>query len=738
LEIGDEWLLDDILENSDGFTQSSPSSGHGHSEDDDMKQSRKRARTQRTSNPSATVIKQAMEEGLQALNLDPNSAEGKLKKKQIRNRMSAQMHRDNKKMYINNLEAKSKEYEQQITDLRAQVMEYATENNRLRQLLGLPSQALPFDGKVEQAAALPTAAAEKSAKTTAEQAVGSGATKAGALPSLLSLANNIASRAWQPPALQLSLNAIDALSDSEHSTTSGHTTHPSSTCSGSESDNDTASICSSDNNNNTHLAKIVGGGALGRTSSYRQNSFALFSIMLLFSFSFWTSPFLPWQRHAEQATEILMTSIAKQQQNSNVERGVNTNQGFYENMNNNNNNYSEPNDKELSEDLIMLLDELSNNSNEESNPAQQAAVPVVTDNSDVGKREEVPSTSSPSSHANSRIIVSRPIVSAVSPSTAVGAGSTDNNNRNGVESTEEDNNMFALTAYQHNMGDTHRQEKQQLQQRLLLQNQLQSAFLQFYDTYEATLKYVEGKQSLIGAMDTTTRQIASLHPVSFLFSSMLNDLGLQLETSNTATGSGTANEKSIVPVGNWRKPFEHVLELYKTLQHRQTVSSIPTSTVKTNNNHVSTASLISAGVKQNISNNSTEHHPTNGTGLVRYLRGKNTEEQLRGRSMRNNDSHPNNATSSTLSNTEPSDSLPHAPAYDKIDFPMPAEVYELVVLNDMMQLLQQYVELHHHSGNIADSLLHHPDISTNTATSGGSAGSSAGMSKLVFAPSSTY
>mmetsp|Transcript_20573 Transcript_20573/g.28352 ORF Transcript_20573/g.28352 Transcript_20573/m.28352 type:complete len:692 (+) Transcript_20573:53-2128(+) len=55
-------------------------------------------------NPDTLLIAAATEDTLKSLKLDPNSKEGKKKKRQIRNRMSAQFHRDRKNEYIKKLE----------------------------------------------------------------------------------------------------------------------------------------------------------------------------------------------------------------------------------------------------------------------------------------------------------------------------------------------------------------------------------------------------------------------------------------------------------------------------------------------------------------------------------------------------------------------------------------------------------------------------------------------------------
>ena len=84
---------------------------------------------------SAESMKQAIEEEIETLNIDPNSAEGKMKKKQIRNRLSAQLHRDNKKQYITDLELEVTQYKEQADSLKSLLRQYIDENEILRSQL---------------------------------------------------------------------------------------------------------------------------------------------------------------------------------------------------------------------------------------------------------------------------------------------------------------------------------------------------------------------------------------------------------------------------------------------------------------------------------------------------------------------------------------------------------------------------------------------------------------------------
>ena len=60
----------------------------------------KRKKRSRVPNPDAELILQATEHNLRLLgNIDPNSKEGKKQRRKIRNRMSAQIHRNRKKVH---------------------------------------------------------------------------------------------------------------------------------------------------------------------------------------------------------------------------------------------------------------------------------------------------------------------------------------------------------------------------------------------------------------------------------------------------------------------------------------------------------------------------------------------------------------------------------------------------------------------------------------------------------------
>lgn len=95
-------------------------------------------------NPNPDVIAQAVDEQLYSLEIDPNSKEGKKKKRQIRNRLSAQFHRDRKNEHIQNLEIQIDNKDKEIEALKNQVNFLISENtslvlaNNQSYLTGLP------------------------------------------------------------------------------------------------------------------------------------------------------------------------------------------------------------------------------------------------------------------------------------------------------------------------------------------------------------------------------------------------------------------------------------------------------------------------------------------------------------------------------------------------------------------------------------------------------------------------
>lgn len=101
-------------------------------DDDDCKGKDKKRKRTRPPNPDAKLIAEATERNLKLLNLDPNSKEGKKQRRKIRNRMSAQLHRERKKAYIDTLEAMVRERNAKILELQEQLRITKLENECLR------------------------------------------------------------------------------------------------------------------------------------------------------------------------------------------------------------------------------------------------------------------------------------------------------------------------------------------------------------------------------------------------------------------------------------------------------------------------------------------------------------------------------------------------------------------------------------------------------------------------------
>ena len=95
------------------------------------------------SSRDARLIATATEEHLRLLNIDPNSKEGKRQRRKIRNKMSAQLHRERKKNYIDSLEEQVRERDAKIGQLQNKIRLLASENETLRAELDLPSSDSP-------------------------------------------------------------------------------------------------------------------------------------------------------------------------------------------------------------------------------------------------------------------------------------------------------------------------------------------------------------------------------------------------------------------------------------------------------------------------------------------------------------------------------------------------------------------------------------------------------------------
>ena len=123
------------------FDDMSLDSDDSHSNNQNQKQGKKQKK--RKLNPDAVLIAQATECTLKSLNLDPNSSEGKKKKRQIRNRMSAQFHRDRKNQYIRKLEEEIARKSEEIAKYKEKVTSLISENSILKSKLAGGSCHIP-------------------------------------------------------------------------------------------------------------------------------------------------------------------------------------------------------------------------------------------------------------------------------------------------------------------------------------------------------------------------------------------------------------------------------------------------------------------------------------------------------------------------------------------------------------------------------------------------------------------
>ena len=133
----------------DGLTEFVPWTGFDYSsdcdgDDDEMedtlpvsgaaKKKRKRA-NQKQPSADADIIATATEENLRKLGIDPNSNEGKKQRRKIRNRLSAQLHRERKKGYISYLEGLVRERDAKLLSVSADYSRLNMEVEKLRKVV---------------------------------------------------------------------------------------------------------------------------------------------------------------------------------------------------------------------------------------------------------------------------------------------------------------------------------------------------------------------------------------------------------------------------------------------------------------------------------------------------------------------------------------------------------------------------------------------------------------------------
>lgn len=97
-------------------------------------------------NPDTAIIAAAIDAHLKKMNLDPESKEGKRQRRRLRNRMSAQLHRERKKAYIDELESKVREKDVVIDRLSKEIEILKKENALLK---SKNSQGKGFSARIE-------------------------------------------------------------------------------------------------------------------------------------------------------------------------------------------------------------------------------------------------------------------------------------------------------------------------------------------------------------------------------------------------------------------------------------------------------------------------------------------------------------------------------------------------------------------------------------------------------------
>lgn len=140
-----------------GLTEFVPWTGFDYSSDNDFdeddleetvgggaaKKKRKRT-TQKQPSADADLIAAATEANLRKLGIDPSSNEGKKQRRRIRNRLSAQLHRERKKGYITYLEGLVRERDAKLHVVSTDICDIIKELNMYRSRLGMT----PLGGEV--------------------------------------------------------------------------------------------------------------------------------------------------------------------------------------------------------------------------------------------------------------------------------------------------------------------------------------------------------------------------------------------------------------------------------------------------------------------------------------------------------------------------------------------------------------------------------------------------------------
>lgn len=115
----------------DGGSDDENEEDEGDEEGNTVGRKRRRVKN-KPPNPDAELIAAATEENFKLLNIDPESKEGKRQRRRIRNRLSAQFHRERKKNYITHLEGLVKERDIKLQEAAGFIDQLIAENTELR------------------------------------------------------------------------------------------------------------------------------------------------------------------------------------------------------------------------------------------------------------------------------------------------------------------------------------------------------------------------------------------------------------------------------------------------------------------------------------------------------------------------------------------------------------------------------------------------------------------------------